>query len=219
VAQASASLRNLIGLHAPRWNDPRLWDLEFLLRPDETMAAVLAQVMSMATESFIERYAGQLSEAEGRILRDTSAVIEQWQLATPTPVSVIHGDYRLDNLLFDDATGEVTVVDWQTAAIGPPLRDVAYLLGTSLHSEDRRAHEERLVREYHSALVDQGVGDYDVDQCWDDYRLGQLQGPMITVIGCIYAASERSEKSDAMFLAMARRSCAAIRELGSLDLI
>ncbi|HEX4218468.1 MAG TPA: phosphotransferase [Acidimicrobiales bacterium] len=219
VAQASASLLNLIGLHAPRWGDPSLWDLEFLLRPEAAMAAMLAQVMSMATETFIERYAGQLSDADGQILRDASAVIEPWQLARPAPFSVIHGDYRLDNLLFDGATEEVTVVDWQTAAIGPPLRDVAYLLGTSLHSEDRRAHEARLVRRYHSALVDQGVGDYDADQCWDDYRLGQLQGPMITVIGCIYAAADRSERSDAMFLAMARRSCAAIRELGSLELV
>ncbi|MGH9097931.1 MAG: phosphotransferase [Acidimicrobiales bacterium] len=219
VAQASASLGNLIGLHAPRWNDPSLFEFEFLQRPEKSMAAMLSQVMSTATETFIDRYAGQLSDAEARVLRDTSAVIERWQLASPTPFSVIHGDYRLDNLLFDRATGDVTAVDWQTAAIGPPLRDVAYLLGTSLHHEDRRSNEEWLVRDYHSALVDHGVGDYDAGQCWEDYRLGQLQGPMITVIGCIYAGACRSEQSDAMFLAMASRSCAAIRELGSLDLV
>lgn len=219
VAQASASLHNLIGLHAPRWNDRSLWDLEFLLRPEEAMAAMLAQVMTMATETFVERYAEHLNDADKCALRDTSAVIEQWQLARPMPFSVIHGDYRLDNLLFNDTSGEVTAVDWQTAAIGPPLRDVAYLLGTSLLSEDRRANEERLVREYHTALVDHGVRGYGAAQCWDDYRLGQLQGPMITVIGCIYAAADRNDKSDAMFLAMARRSCAAIRELGSLDLV
>jgi hypothetical protein len=42
---------------------------------------------------------------------------------------------------------------------------------------------------------------------------------MITTIGCIYAPRERSDASDAMFLAMARRSCAAIRDLGTLDLL
>jgi aminoglycoside/choline kinase family phosphotransferase len=146
-------------------------------------------------------------------------VIEQWQLARTTPFSVIHGDYRLDNLLFDGATGEATVVDWQTAAIGPPLRDVAYLLGTSLPSEVRREYEKQLLSEYHDALVSEGIAEYGFEQCWDDYRLGQLQGPMITVLGCIYAAAERSGQADAMFLAMAHRSCAAIRELGSLELI
>jgi hypothetical protein len=218
-AQASASLRNLVGLHAPRWSDPTLWDFEFLLRPDRDMAAVLAQVMSTATDTFVKRYAGILSDVETSILRDCSAVIEDWQLAGPTPFTVIHGDYRLDNLLFDEVTGEVTAVDWQTAAIGPPLRDVAYLLGTSLPSEDRRVNEESLVAEYHAALVEHGISGYEAGQCWNDYRLGQLQGPMITVLGCIYAAADRSEKSDAMFLAMARRSCAAISDLRSLDLV
>jgi hypothetical protein len=63
------------------------------------------------------------------------------------------------------------------------------------------------------------VRDYSADECWDDYRLGQLQGPMITVIGCIYAGSERTERSDTMFVAMAHRSCAAIRDLDSLELV
>ena len=60
---------------------------------------------------------------------------------------------------------------------------------------------------------------YEADRCWDDYRLGQLQGPMITIIGCMYASGERSEQSDAMFLAMAHRSCAAIQDLRTLDLL
>jgi hypothetical protein len=42
---------------------------------------------------------------------------------------------------------------------------------------------------------------------------------MICILGCIYASGEQSERSDAMFLAMARRSCAAIRDLRSLDLV
>jgi hypothetical protein len=219
VAQASASLRNLIGLHAPSWGDASLWDADFLLRPNEAMAATMAQVMASATDGFVDRYSPALSEEDGHTLRAAAAVIGRWQVARPSPFSIIHGDYRLDNLLFDPATGDVTAVDWQTAAIGPPLRDVAYFLGTCLESRDRRANEKELVHEYHAALVDRGIDGYDVARCWDDYRLGQLQGPMITVIGCMYAAAERTARSDSMFLAMARRSCTAVRELGSLELV
>ncbi|HEX3461240.1 MAG TPA: hypothetical protein VHT49_10075, partial [Acidimicrobiales bacterium] len=104
-------------------------------------------------------------------------------------------------------------------AIGPPLRDVAYFLGTSLRSEDRVAHEVALVRAYHSALLENGVRTYTFDECWCDYRIGQLQGPMMTVIGCIYSGSQRTPRSDAMFVAMARRSCAAVRDLGSPELV
>ena len=42
---------------------------------------------------------------------------------------------------------------------------------------------------------------------------------MITVLGCMYATAERSERADGMFLAMITRSCAAIRDLRSLDLL
>jgi hypothetical protein len=162
------------------------------------------------------------------LLRDVATVIGAWQLTRLEPSSVVHGDYRLDNLLFaPDGSGAtegpgapaVLAIDWQTAAVGPPLRDVAYFLGTSLATHVRRSAEESLVAEYHSAVVDRGVTDYDADRCWTDYRLGHLQGPMICILGCIYASGEQSERSDAMFLAMARRSCAAIRDLRSLDLV
>lgn len=42
---------------------------------------------------------------------------------------------------------------------------------------------------------------------------------MITVLGAITATGERSRQADDMFIAIAHRSCAAIRDLGSLDLL
>jgi aminoglycoside phosphotransferase (APT) family kinase protein len=44
-----------------------------------------------------------------------------------TGLSIVHGDYRLSNLLVAD--GQVTgVLDWELAAVGEPLADVAWLL-------------------------------------------------------------------------------------------
>ncbi len=41
-------------------------------------------------------------------------------------VSVVHGDYRIDNVLFED--GELTaVLDWELATLGDPLADFSYL--------------------------------------------------------------------------------------------
>ena len=34
---------------------------------------------------------------------------------TGHPITLVHGDYRLDNLFFD-ATGAITAIDWQIAA-------------------------------------------------------------------------------------------------------
>ena len=42
---------------------------------------------------------------------------------------VIHGDYRLGNLLHDASTGEVlAILDWELCTLGDPLADVSYLL-------------------------------------------------------------------------------------------
>jgi hypothetical protein len=219
VDQAADSVRNLAGLHAPRWDDTSLLEHPFLGPADAGTAGFLGEILVVATEEFVERYAGDLGSDDVRTLRDAARVIADWQLARPTPFALIHGDYRLDNLMFPPSGDGVVALDWQTVTVGPPTRDVAYFLGTSLDLDARRQHEEQLVAVYHDELVARGIVGYAADACFDDYRLGHLQGPMITVLGCIYATAERSERADGMFLAMATRSCAAIRDLGSVELV
>ena len=55
-------------------------------------------------------------------------------------MGLVHGDYRLDNMLFGQpgADRALTVVDWQTVTWGPAMTDVAYFLGCALPSELRR---------------------------------------------------------------------------------
>lgn len=55
------------------------------------------------------------------------------RLATDVPVtqrvSIVHGDYRLDNVMFvDDLSAVAAVVDWELSTIGDPLADVGLLL-------------------------------------------------------------------------------------------
>ncbi|ALM18744.1 Putative phosphotransferase [Mycobacteroides abscessus subsp. abscessus] len=45
------------------------------------------------------------------------------------PAAVVHGDYKLDNVLVDPATARITaVLDWEMATVGDPLADLGYLL-------------------------------------------------------------------------------------------
>ena len=65
--------------------------------------------------------------------------------------TLIHGDLRTENILYhpDDSA---TVVDWQTPMASCGLADVAYFLGGSLDTSDRRAHEQTLVSIYRQRL-------------------------------------------------------------------
>jgi len=111
----------------------------------------------------------------------------------------------------------VTAVDWQSLSTGLPLRDVAFLLGTGLHPRDRRTHERAIVGAYHDALGSLGVSGYDAGRCWDDYRRGLFQGPLICALGEAFAAP--TERGRRMFTLMAERAATAILDLDSLDLL
>jgi hypothetical protein len=220
VTQASDALRNLAGLHGPTWNDPSLFEHSSWLTPlDDARSAFLGDLLVMATEEFIRRFEEDLSSLDADTLRGSASRTAKWGTFVTVPYSLVHGDYRLDNLLFSPIGGGVFAVDWQTVTIGPPTRDLAYFMSTSLQVEDRRVHERELINEYHESLTRHGVADFDIDQCFDGYRLGMFQGPMITVLGCIYASAQRSEVADRMFLTMASRSCNALRDLDSFEII
>jgi aminoglycoside phosphotransferase (APT) family kinase protein len=48
--------------------------------------------------------------------------------ATATAAGIVHGDYRLDNVLIDPAGRVAAVLDWEMAALGDPLADLGLLL-------------------------------------------------------------------------------------------
>lgn len=55
-------------------------------------------------------------------------------------VSVVHGDYRLDNMIFEaDAPRVAAVLDWELATLGDPLADFSYFLCSWLLPPDGRS--------------------------------------------------------------------------------
>ena len=218
--EAEAAAVNLAGLHGPRWCDETLFDQPGLNRVGEDDATFLGSVFTSAVDIFVDRYRAEVDDDGERTLRRFAEVVPTWITARAERFALGHGDYRLDNLLFDPAGG-VHAVDWQTLSVGQPGRDLAYFCGTSLEVEDRRDHEAAVVTAYRGALLDHGVDGtaYPEATAFEDYRLGVLQGPLITVLGVAYATAGRSERADAMFLTMFRRSLAAIADLDPFALL
>ena len=90
---------------------------------------------------------------------------------TRTPQTLMHTDYRLDNMCFarDDST--LALFDWGDYCIGPPGFDLALFLGCNLDMETRRALEPGAIRCYHDTLVAQGITGFTQDDCLNQYRL------------------------------------------------
>ncbi|WP_182379914.1 phosphotransferase [Nocardioides sp. WS12] len=218
IAQVEDAVVNLAGLHGPRWCDPTLLDIEGLSINGPEDAALMAELFGPAVDLFVDNLADQLSDDDVATVRAVPEVIERWALARAERFGPVHGDYRLDNLLFPPDGGPgVVAVDWQTLSLALPARDLAYAVATSLDPESRRGAEEALVAAYHRALVGQGVTSYSRELCWDDYRFAMLQVPLVCVFGQAYGT--RTERGDRMFAVMTARACAAIRELETIALV
>lgn len=216
VDQARDAVVNLAGLHGPRWSDPTLLDVDTLALNGPDEIALLLEMYGPTTELFLDGLGDLVSPEDAATLRACVPAIGPWLLARQDRFGLVHGDYRLDNLMFGGPTDDqVAAVDWQTLSLALPARDLAYFVATSLPPEVRRAHERELVAAYHAALVEHGVRDYPLTLCWDDYVFAMLQVPLVATFGCAYSTN-RTERGDRMFAAMVARGCAAIRELGTL---
>ncbi len=188
-----------------------------MTKPDADGAKGFGEVAVMATQITLERLGARMTEQDHQTATESMALVTPWLMAEPDRFSLMHGDYRLDNLLFDPDRTHVTVVDWQTLGAGLPARDLAYFTATSLLPEVRPSLDEPLVDAYHAELLGYGITGYDRDTCWRDYRLGMLQAPLLTVLGCAFASN--TERGDEMMLVMLQRGCQAIRDLDSLSLV
>lgn len=219
AVEATLAVEALAGLHGPRWCDPAWLDFggTTMPRADAEIARGMGEVARFAADTTLERLGDRMSEADRRTIDESVASVPAWLLLEPERFALVHGDYRLDNLLFDPGRSRVTVVDWQTLTVGLPARDLSYFVATSFPASERSSFERDLVTAYQRALCGHGVVDYDIDQCWADYRVGMLQIPLLTMLG--FAFSSATERGDEMVLAMLARGCAAIRELGTLGQI
>ncbi|ORV38152.1 hypothetical protein AWC00_20970 [Mycobacterium conspicuum] len=217
VDEAIAAAVNVAGLHAATWNDPSIRGLEWLIPDLTAMPEFTRELLGNATDQFLQRYPVDANTAS--VLRCFADRFAAWATGRPEPYSLLHSDYRLDNLLFAPAgaSDAVIAVDWQVVTVGLPLRDVAFLLATGLSPDDRRRGERAIVAAYHRRLVELGVTGYAAERCWDDYRYALFQGPFITVLGAF--VGQRTERGDRMFTVMAERSASAIDDLDALALL
>lgn len=128
---------------------------------------------------------------------------------------VAHSDFRLDNVMFRERSGalETMVIDWQSVRLGPPLLDVAIWLGSSLSPEDRRAHQDALLRRYHDGLIARGVKGFSFDDCRRGLRVASLFVFLLSV--GVSVTLQRSERGDAMFAGMVAQTADAVAELGA----
>lgn len=201
-------------LHAGSWYDKELARVPWLRSIVDAFLGATDQFPAISA-LFREQFGDLVPEhdlAEAAKLND---YVEDWKRVLVEPRCLWHSDFRVDNMLFDAKDGAipVAILDWQTVGMGVGTIDLAYFLGGSLTTEDRRTHERDLVQHYHAALVAHGVEGYSFEDCWADYRVLAIEGLQTGLFGAIRV--KRTERGDEMWRVWIERHAAQTRDLDS----
>jgi aminoglycoside phosphotransferase (APT) family kinase protein len=78
----------------------------------------------------VERWKGQLDQSRRRDLPGLEELYRRLAASVPavSRAAIVHGDYRLDNLLIGAGDRITAVLDWEMSTLGDPLMDLAVLV-------------------------------------------------------------------------------------------
>ncbi len=152
-------------LHARFWQSPRLrpgGDLSWIGSHVEgkvaelNMHAAAPLIQHEIDTTSFKREMVQRLRTTGSALRDGTLALHRHQQTLPQ--TLVQGDMHIGNTyLLPDGSGGL--LDWQLMCRGHHIHDVSYLVTTALSIEERRKHEQDLVRFYLDRLAAEGVPD------------------------------------------------------------
>lgn len=204
----------MAALHGPLWAHPDLASLAWLPRHDGPDAAWMASLVRRVYPRFRRRFGDRLEPDVVELLEAFVPRIEPYLRDRPGPRTVVHGDFRADNLVIDG--DRVTVLDWQTAAHEPAVTDLAYFLGASVPVQRRRKIEQSMVERYVDALSRYGVS-LRIDECWRDYRRYAFGGLLMSIVGSTLVS--QTDRGEDMFATMANRHGRHAIDLDAVSLL
>ena len=196
-------LRSIAKVHAALWESPAL-ENRYWLVPLAGDSRVRQSMFLEMRETFRERHPELFDQEFERLFAWVSEngveTIERMQREAPD--TLVHGDLRLDNLVFRG--DEPVFFDWQAVRRGPGAYDVAWFLSGA--SEDLTPSDEaELLRAYHAALGEHGVSDYPFEAFERHYQMGMLTTVQTLGLLAILDVGEGEDRGAEMARAWVRR--------------
>ena len=213
--QTLAAIKQLGAINAPYWN--RTQELPWLPTMQTDYMQQTISDMAACSDIFFQRFAGDLPISKS----DFYQIIESWPAIldglSEGNLTLTHYDYRVENMFFSSDESEVAVIDWQLIGALRAGWDLAYLIGTNIPSEQRRANEQQYIDLYLDCMRDHGVN-YSEAELRHDMKWSLLGLCSIAVIGgANFDVS--NERSFELFKVISTRLFDAIAEHEALSVI
>ncbi len=213
--QTLAAIKQLAAINAPYWN--RTQDLPWLPTMQTDYMQQTISDMAACSDIFFQRFGTELPISKS----DFDRIIESWPAVldglSEGNLTLTHYDYRVENMFFSSDESEVAVIDWQLIGALRAGWDLAYLIGTNIPSEQRRANEQQYIDLYLDCMRDRGVN-YSEAELRHDMKWSLLGLCSIAVIGgANFDVS--NERSFELFKVISIRLFDAIAEHEALSVI
>ena len=155
----------------------------------------------------IDRWTKQYKATETQHIDTIERLIEWLPKSCPVDdqTSIVHGDYRMDNMVFHATEPRViAVLDWELGTLGNPLADFTYLLmgwvnGAMAAIPDKKAHGaptiEEVVDEYCRLTGREGLPDLN---WYFSYNIFRLAGIIQGIVGRARDGTANSPQAAAM---------------------
>ncbi len=173
-------------------------------------------------ERQVARWTKQYRASETEPMPEVERLIDYLPRTIPaqTRTSIVHGDYRIDNMIF--AAGEprvIAVLDWELSTLGDPLADFSYFLMSWVTQPEGRSGVmgqtgaetgiptmEAMVARYCAATGRDGIPDLNWYFSYNLFRLtGIVQGIKKRIVEGT-ASSAQAERSAAQVYRLAQAS-------------
>lgn len=204
---AAVALEDLAALHV-RYEDPvrRAAETPWVREPDGPREYGESR-LAYGLEHHRDRLTDAFATLAERYVADSESLHRLWHEG---PFTVLHGDPHIGNL-FDDH-GRTGFLDWGLITLSTPMRDASYFLVMAMSTDDRRAHEERLLRHYLDVRRALGGTVISFDDAWRKYR----EQTAYTVAACcpvVTFPEGKSPERETFSMAFLGRAEAALDDL------
>jgi len=217
VDEGRWALREAARLHASHWNDNALMKRPWISVPQTAQDFYTTELVEQAWVQFRSLFSERIEPEIQEVCERFVKAHRMWNVPLDTPRCLTHNDFRPDNMLIDDAAGRIATVDWQTVNMLSSGMDVAYFIGGSMFTDDRRAHEQDLLNFYYDELTGNGVRYYSFDQFFRDYRHYSFAGMAVALAAIVLV--KRTPRGDDMLLTMLERHARHVLDLNALQLL
>ena len=153
VEDAKAVIKELASLHKAYWGETTLQNAPWLY---DRHASAPSTVKSFQAGAAVlrERFANVVNTDYLDLMDKFAPHVGDWITNNQWKHTLIHGEPRVDNVLFEDADAGVRawLIDWQFSGLGSPMFDAAYFLSGALTPDDRASCEKECERPLNQPL-------------------------------------------------------------------